>query len=475
MTKSLPFGQFIADQKWFILASALLMCAFFMGGSSRPEVSSLSLLRPLGVLACGVGLMALQKEDVQKYAPILLIAATLLVLSGLQIVPLPPEVAGTFAGHKLIAEIGDVVGTGPVWRPMSMVPGATWNAIGALTVPAAMMLLVIKCPNDRQVRLLPIIFGLGAVSALVAMLQILGDPQSALYFYDVTNEGLAVGLFANRNHQAVFLAALLPLLFAYKNLPRDRNTSTRGGRIGNFNTRTVVAVTAATLIIPLILISGSRSGLLAMTVALLGVALVSPRLSEKSSAFGMSARAQASALIVGMIILVLLAIWFGRGLAVDRLMDQDTSDDMRYVILPVMQDMISAYAPWGSGFGSFDKVYRANEPGGLLIAQYMNQAHNDWIDILLTGGIPAMALAVTACGAWAFRAFQVFSDSSRDAWQPLRKAALVVLLIFAIASASDYPLRTPALACFFMLVIFWAAIPLKTSQPHNSSMGEAVV
>ena len=49
-----------------------------------------------------------------------------------------------------------------------------------------------------------------------------------LWFYRITNNGFPVGLFANRNHAAVFLAALLPLATAWALGQKMRGAPRRG-------------------------------------------------------------------------------------------------------------------------------------------------------------------------------------------------------------------------------------------------------
>jgi O-antigen ligase len=134
---------------------------------------------------------------------------------------------------------------------------------------------------------------------------------------------------------------------------------------------------------------------------------------------------------------------------------------MRALILPTSRDMLAAYWPWGIGAGAFREVYEAHEPAGLLREFYMNQAHNDWLDAALTGGLPGVAIAAVAIGAWLFRAAQVLAGRCKDEFHALRAAGLAVLLILALASLSDYPARTPALACLLALASVWAALPTR--------------
>ena len=59
--------------------------------------------------------------------------------------------------------------------------------------------LAARCASDRD------------RSAVLGMLQVLGGGRRDLYLFAVTNEGTAVGFFANHNHLAALEYALLPL------------------------------------------------------------------------------------------------------------------------------------------------------------------------------------------------------------------------------------------------------------------------
>jgi O-antigen ligase len=114
--------------------------------------------------------------------------------------------------------------------------------------------------------------------------------------------------------------------------------------------------------------------------------------------------------------------------------------------------MIVDQFPYGSGFGSFEDLYRTVEPVQLLSNRYLNQAHNDWAQILIEGGLPALLLLLVVL-AWAVRrAVQVYRaapGSSRD----LALLALIVLTMLGLASIVDYPLRTPAMAVFAITLV----------------------
>ena len=129
---------------------------------------------------------------------------------------------------------------------------------------------------------------------------------------------------------------------------------------------------------------------------------------------------------------------------------------MRARIMPTAYQMLETYFPWGTGAGTFDAVYRLHEPDHLLGPTYMNQAHNDWLDLALTSGIPGIVLALVllACLTWRARKALAGSETGYDRLLP--RAALIGITVLALASLSDYPLRVPSLACLLVLLFVWS-------------------
>jgi O-antigen ligase len=129
-----------------------------------------------------------------------------------------------------------------------------------------------------------------------------------------------------------------------------------------------------------------------------------------------------------------------------------------------MLEFIPQYMPWGSGIGSFVPIYQIHEPPTLLIPGYFNQAHNDWIDIALTSGIPGAVLALAALIMFALGAKSALA--ARGVAGHLRKCGIIVILVLAFASLSDYPLRTPILSALFAIAAVWAWSP-ETDNTHK--------
>lgn len=430
-----------------MLLPALLAAAFLLGGSARSDGPGLLVLWPLSLIFLGIACAELRRESLAEYSTVLMVLGGGLALALIQLIPLPAALWHALPGRELIAQIDRAAGLGEPARPLTMDPPATLVAALALVLPLAVVLLAAQLPSFARARLVLIVLAAGALSALLGVVQMLGDPNGPLYFYTPTNNGSPVGLFANRNHQAVALACLVPLALAAATLPR---LGQDGQHRAPHPLAMPAAVLAVGLLVPLIFITGSRSGLVAAQLALVGSPLV---ISRRGAA---RAAARVSVLIAAVISAATgaAALWLGRDFALERLFGTNLLNDLRVRMLPTLHTMLGEYFVWGSGLGSFERVYMIHEPAELLQPAYVNHAHNDWLELIITGGLPAAALVLALIVSVVWRAITVFKRADSE-WQPLRRAALLCLAIMALASLSDYPLRTPFFAALLSLCLVW--------------------
>src|SRR5690606_33859646 len=133
------------------------------------------------------------------------------------------------------------------------------------------------------------------------------------------------------------------------------------------------------------------------------------------------------------VILAALSIYFSRSLAFDRLFGRADVEELRGQLVPILTKMISDYFPWGSGFGSFEYVYRIYEPQELLHPTYLNQAHNDWLQFPIEGGLLAVLIAAAAL-IWGGKQIVILAKNwtySRYTKYSAVMAAAVMLLFLA--------------------------------------------
>lgn len=429
------------------LFAALLVLLALTGGYSRYDTGLLAILRPL-LVVISAGFLLLPTGEMWRATrgPSLLLGVLATIIA-LQLAPLPPAVWTALPERAGYTQVATWIGQPQPWRPLTLVPVLTWNSLLAL-LPAAAMVIAFGRLKRRELRVgIIVLLGLGVASTLLGVVQI---GSGVGYFYRNASVGLPTGLFSNRNHQAVFLASLLPLLAIWAMYPGKNTDQATRFRIP-VTTRRIAAGAGALLFIVTILISGSRTGLLLAVLNLGGAGWILLRALPSSGA-GRRRALPLLALAGGLTILVGAAVYFGRGGGITRLAALDAGAEMRVRAWPVLQEIVAAYLPWGSGFGTFDPVFRIYEPDALLKPSFFNNAHNDLLELAITGGIPALLLLV-ALIAWigwrgigAVRSWRERGPSSSTS---LPIAGAMMAATWLLASLSDYPLRTPFASALF--------------------------
>lgn len=438
----------------FTILLAWLALVFALGGTSRPETGALIFLRPAAIALLAFGLATLSAAEARAHRALLLFSVAIIALHTFHLVPLPPDLWRQLPGRDLVVEIDQVGGLGNHWRPLSLAPDWTWNSLWAFMVPLSVLVLGIQLNVAQQRGLLMFVILAGAISAVLGLLQLLGDPQSALNFHSSSNNRTAVGLFANRNHQAVLLAILLPAIVVQWAIANERARAPRQLRLSM-----IWAIAAIAFVAPLIFVTGSRAGLLVGLFAVLLLPLVFWAVDSKEDRPSDSKRKRWWLLVaVGLVALIAATIILGRGLALDRLLGSQQAEEARLLILPIVLEMIEHYAPWGTGLGSFEPVYQVHEPASLLHFPIVNRAHNDWAEVALTGGLPAMILLGLGLVMWLRRTWTLVRPNGLPRDQLiLARLGLLILLLLALASTTDYPVRMPSLSCLAAIAVLWAA------------------
>ena len=249
------------------------------------------------------------------------------------------------------------------------------------------------------------------------------------------------------------LATLIPAITALAIKPNSRIS---------IGLRLVVAGSLFVFIMPLVLITGSRAGILAMVMATGGSYLLLNQSSiNLRTAFGsLSVKQQRVLKLAGLVTVVAVCaiiialITMGRAVAVDRLFAQDVDADARLRLFPIMATMARDYFPMGAGFGSFPTIFRIVEPDWYLRPSYFNHAHNDVVEVLIEGGLFAMILAGVFAAWWVRMAIRLWrAGQSRDYTLVLGRLGTIQTLVLILASVVDYPLRTPLLQIIFLLAI----------------------
>lgn len=420
-----------------------------MGGSVRSDVQSLLFLRPLSVVVAGFAICTLTRDQIFGHKLPLFIAAAVLTLVSMQLLVVPDALGLAQPQGSFVGEIARKTKVDLAGLPFTLSPLGTANAFFALFVPLAVMLLAIQLDPNETKLLLHAVLALSLASGFIGLLQASGNPNGVLYLYRITNNGFAVGLFANRNHQAILLATLFPALVVYA-------LAGRGSQDEN-KFRKIVAATLGAMLIPLLLVTGSRAGLLVGIAGIAAAGFIYMRATKNSNNASTLAKILPYSIGAGVIIILVgLSSGMTRALALQRVLSGDAADDLRFSWWPTILNTASNFAPWGSGQGSFAELFRRSEPVALLQPQYVNLVHNDWLETYLTAGWPGLLIAMLTLAILAHGFFRKkLNKGPYSTDKGLAYIGAFCILAFTLSSIFDYPLRTPINASIFAIAIIW--------------------
>ncbi len=412
------------DAVWVYVVCGFLAIIVIAGGSSLPSHNqfmaqswiSLALLTVAVWRLCGLSL------DSHAVSGLAILAAGFGVMF-LQLLPLPQTVWSVMGGRAFVVESLDSVQQTGSWLSLSLSPNATRQAILALLPGAAIFIAMFSVPREGHVLIAFTICALAMASLLLSLVQ----PGGA-----TVNAG-----FINPN----FFAALL-----YMSIPFAIALGLHSGQ------KLIWFIAAVVVLLCLVGVSqtGSRIGLLLA----LGVTVASA-LSFQS--LGRSSALYSLPIITVLIVMVLL---FG-GAGLERFMGLQAAFAARAEMFSTSVIAMFSFLPTGSGFGIFVPVYQIYEAPTAVTPSFVNHAHNDWLELLLEGGLLMAVLMVTYL-RW-------FAHILKAVWTShfeFGKAASISAIAVLLHSFADYPLRTPALLA---LVACCCGFMLRTSACQSSN------
>jgi O-antigen ligase len=307
-------------------------------------------------------------------------------------------------------------------------------------LPATAIFLAMVSLEQRSRRILIVLlFIVVFASVVLDILQTMGGEDSPLRFY--TTSQRVVGFFANPNHNAAFLYSAVPFVIAWAiGLALDRRRNRAIGLI--FLALLIVAIVIG------ITATQSRAGMALLLVAGLGGILLAWRHNRYQSG-----RRLLGFAIGGSLVALLLAFQFGFVAYMQRAEEQGLKD-LRWPVARVTSQAAIANLPLGSGFGTFVPVYDRFAPRTLLGQAYVNHAHDDWLELWLTGGVPAIVLMIVFLTWFGVSTFGLWGSSQPVAPVldlALAQAASIVIVLLLFHSVLEFPLRMPALSVLFAI------------------------
>jgi O-antigen ligase len=437
MDTFLPYTSFV-----------VILAMIFGGGGNQEWSDAIVQLAALPLLAWALfRLDPSQLGRVGQWAIILL--GAILALPLLQLIPIPPSFWSSLPGRGEIASAYEAAGMAPPWLPISLDPTATWLALLSLLPPTAVFLAMLSLEQRSRRILVVLIFIFVFASGLLDVLQMMGGENSTLRFYAFTTLDRAVGFFANPDHHAAFLYSAIPYVVAWAvGLVVDhRRNRTVGLALLALLTLTIIIGVAATQ---------SRTGVALLLLAGLSGILLAWRYGR-----GQSGRRLRHFTIGASFVGLILAFQFGFVGFMQR-MEYQGLEDLRWPAARITFEAAIANMPFGSGLGSFVPIFQRFEPRTLVQAVYVNHAHNDWLELWLNGGLPAILLIIGFLSWFVAVSIRLWRDGRL---QPpvldlaLAQAASIVIILLLLHSVMDYPLRIPTLSVVFAIACAYLIPP----------------
>lgn len=434
----------------FGLLAAFLLILWFVGGASRADVMGQVVTRSFAWLFVIAFILFGPRPQFRSVMPVALLLLGSIALVALQLIPMPPAMWLGLPGRDLLAGAAEVSGQPQPWRPLSISPGATVNALCSLIVPALTLCLVMGLSAEEHRRLALLLLGLVLAATVLGLMQFSGSSYDNPFINDM--RGAVSASFANRNHFALFVAIGCLLIPAWAFAETGKPSPREGGQAF----WKVPAALALVLLFGLIVLAtGSRTGIAVEAVGIvIGLFIAWRPIGTELRRLSRPVAIGLVAAVIGLAVLIIfLSVSLERAVSIERLFALDVGQDLRGRALPTVLEMIRLYSPFGSGFGAFDPVYRIHESDELLSTAYFNHAHNDWLEIVLDGGIAGAALLTAAVIWWLWKSVGAWRNCGSK--MLLARIGSATLLLIFLVSIADYPARTPMIMALIMISAVW--------------------
>lgn len=424
------------------LLAAFLVVASILGGGGTPNPLTELLLQivfvPFAVAWVWLGPLDNADRLRDRWAVILMVVPV--VIPVVQLVPLPPSVWTSLPGRGNEVAALSLIGEQSSWRPLSLSPSRTLASLLAILPAVFCFYAVARLDLTERRLVLWVVLIMALMTAWLGALQLVARGEG-FNFYPQHSVGWVTGFQANRNATAdVLLIGLLALgALASSSLVGTRKNLPLG------LTRRTLAILVTGLglvLLAAVVMTGSRAGIALILIAFAALTLIFLAARNVSAV----PRTTFLLLLVG-IIVVGVAAFAGlyQNAAIVRVTERFS--DLHSTRTDVWEDSwfaLKQYWPVGFGMGGFEPAMFPAEQLEYLDPLVPNRAHNDFLEIGIEAGILGYVAVSTAVAT-------VIVLASRAWREPSMRGDIVFglssLLLIALHSVVDYPLRSMAVAC----------------------------
>jgi O-antigen ligase len=134
------------------------------------------------------------------------------------------------------------------------------------------------------------------------------------------------------------------------------------------------------------------------------------------------------------------------GFSAEAATSVQSRDEMLKTTLAASRDFL----PFGSGVGTFRRVYDLYENPDRTTRTYVVHAHNDYAELMLETGVPGIVLILLFLMWWGAAAWRAWRSQEAA---PYARAASIASAAILAHSLVDFPLRTSAIASLFAMCL----------------------
>ena len=405
--------------------------------------------------------------------------AVFLVVSLLQIVPLPAGVVKVLSPraydifHGLSRD--GIIAPSP-WLSLSLAPSATLSELVLILCYGIFGFLVLRTVRSRrQVEIFVLVMiGSALFQAFYGMAETFSGSER-IFGYTKKYTGCVTGTYINRNHFAGFMEMIFPLSLGYllvkaRYFAMEKGLSLRR-RILWFGQEslqwTLLLGLVPVLLGVALVFSKSRSGItvLFLTIILAAIAVATWReFSDDAADPGTGEERRGQKRRFGRIIRIIFAAvlamvaWFGVGPVIERFAEMDLSREGRLVVMKNTVEMIGDFPLAGTGKGTYvdtSAMYEKVDDGVKL-----SYAHNDYLEFAAENGVFAGgALAAAGIGLAIWLAAMWRRRRSAFA-KGIGLGAMLGVTAILIHGFTDFNLQITANAVYFTALAMLGVVVL---------------
>jgi O-antigen ligase len=433
-----------------------------------------------------------------KRCPVTLCLAGLFLIGIWQLVPLPRAALqwlSPAAGQlyeRLLPVQGEVFPGGeeraavqpPAGSTVSLYPTATHQELVRLLAVVLLFAAVRNNITSRAAfwRFSIVALANGALLALLGLIQFFTSPHHVLY-WTWPSAGQVFGPFICRNHFPYYINVCLGLgagvlLYARaRDHARARTPSVsasdpwweRARQTWSNAISELLAdpwglwvVLALAVMLTGVVFSLSRGGLLSLLGGLFVCLAIQRVWLPRSS----STRYVVLVLVLGL----MLGAWFGLRSVEARLASLwqgSTIQDARLSLWSRLGPLVRDYPLWGTGLGTLLYVEPLTRTSPTQVGLLYDHAHNDYLEVLVEGGVIGLLLAVAAL-AWVYRlGYRALRRGQGSRSAGLALGGLSGITTVAIHSIGDFGLHVPAITVLVTVLAAHLCSLGSSSRPQS--------